>query len=83
MPRCPIPTSSRNQKKAIKGNVIGVLVSPITVPNPVVTPVTASSPTPPATSGGQTAASNPTPPATSTGPTVAATPHTAVNGVSA
>ncbi|HTB75774.1 MAG TPA: hypothetical protein VK762_21140 [Polyangiaceae bacterium] len=70
-------TMGSDQKKAIKGDVTGVLVTPITVP-PSVTPVPATSgPTTPATSGGPTAASTPTTPATSTGPTVAATPHTA------
>jgi hypothetical protein len=70
-------TMGSDQKKAIKGDVTGVLVTPITAA-PSVTPVPATSgPTTPATSGGPTAASTPTTPATSTGPTVAATPHTA------
>jgi hypothetical protein len=71
-------TMGPNQKKAIKGDVIDVLVTPITGPSPVVTPVpTPSGPTTPAASVGPTAASTPTTPATSVGPTVAATPHTA------
>ena len=70
-------TMGSDQKKAIKGDVTGVLVTPIKA-GPSVTPVPATSgPTTSATSGGPTAASIPTTPATSTGPTVAATPHTA------
>ena len=66
-------TLGTKQKKAIKGDVTGVLVTPITAPAPTVTPP--SSPTAPATSVGTTAASSPTAPATSVGTTAAATPH--------
>jgi hypothetical protein len=59
-------TMGSKQKEAIKGDVTGVAVTPITAPSPTVTPP--SGPTIPATSGGTTAASS---------PTAAATPHTA------
>ena len=67
-------TLGTNQKKGIKGDVTGVLVTPITASPPIVAP---SSPTAPATSTGTTAASSPTAPAASGVTTVAATPHTA------
>ena len=67
-------TLGTNQKKAIKGDVTGVLVTPITASPPTVAP---SSPTAPATSTGTTAASTPTAPATSGVTTAAATPHPA------
>ena len=68
-------TMGSKQKKGIKGDVTGVLVTPITAPAPVVT--APSSPTAPATSVGSPAASSPTVPATSGSPTAAATAHTA------
>jgi hypothetical protein len=74
-------TLGTKQKKAVKGDVTGVLVTPITAPPPNVT--APSSPTAPATSTGPTAASKPiepTAPATSgSSPSTgaAATPHTA------
>jgi hypothetical protein len=52
-------TMGPKQKSAIKGNVTGVLVSPITGPTPVVTPVTTASPTSPATSTGTAFAATP------------------------
>jgi hypothetical protein len=67
-------TVGSNQKKGIKGDVTGVLVTPITASIPAVAP---SSPKAPATSTGATAASSPTPPATSGVPAAAATPHPA------
>jgi hypothetical protein len=68
-------TLGSKQKKGIKGDVTGILVTPITAPPPTVT--VPSGPTAPATSSGATAASGPTAPATSAGTTAAATPHTA------
>jgi hypothetical protein len=67
-------TLGTNQKKAIKGDVTGVLVTPITASHPTVAP---SGATAPATSTGTTAASTPTAPATSGVTTAAATPHPA------
>jgi hypothetical protein len=67
-------TVGSNQKKGIKGDVTGVLVTPITASTPAVAP---SSPKAPATSTGATAASSPTAPATSGVPAAAATPHPA------
>jgi hypothetical protein len=61
-------TMGSQQKKGIKGDVTGVLVTPIPAPAPVVT--APSGPTAPATSGGSTAAS-------SAPNGAAATPHTA------
>ena len=59
-------TMGSRQKEGIKGDVTGVVVTPIAAPSPTVTPP--SGPAAPATSGGTTAASS---------PTAAATPHTA------
>jgi hypothetical protein len=67
-------TMGSNQRKAIKGDVTGVLVTPIAGTPPTVT--APSSPTTPAPSAGPTAASSPTTPATS-GSSTAATPRTA------
>ena len=67
-------TVGPTKKKAIKGDVTGVLVTPMTGSPPTVAP---SSPTAPATSTGTTAASSPTAPATSGVTTAAATPHPA------
>jgi hypothetical protein len=58
-------TMGSRQKQGIKGDVTGVLMTPITAPPPVVTAPAPSAPTAPATSVGNTA--------TGTG----ATPHTA------
>jgi hypothetical protein len=71
-------TMGSNQKKAIKGNVVSVLVTPITASSPDVK--APSGPTAPATSTGTTAASGPVVPATSGGSQpigAAATLHTA------
>ena len=67
-------TLGSKQKSGIKGDVTGVIVTPINAPPDVTTP---SGPTAPATSTGTTAASSPSAPATSAGTTAAATPHTA------
>jgi hypothetical protein len=81
-------TMGSKQKAEVKGDVTGVVVTPVTAPTPGV-PVptsptapatsavpTASSPTAPATSAVPTA-SSPTAPATSAGPTAATALHTA------
>ena len=69
-------TMGAKQKAGVKGDVTGVVVTPVTAPSPVVT--APSSPTAPATSVGPAAASSPASPATSGASAVAAaTPHTA------
>jgi hypothetical protein len=69
-------TMGPQQKKVIKGDVSGVLVTPITDAPPTV--AAPGSPTAPATSGGTTAAPTPpVPPATSVGTPAGASPHTA------
>jgi hypothetical protein len=69
-------TMGSNQRKAVKGDVTGVVVTPIAGPTTTVT--APSSPTTPAPGAGPTAASSPTTPATSAGREAigAATPRT-------
>lgn len=68
-------TVGPQKKQGIKGDVTGVVVTPITASAPIVTAT--SGPAAPASSVGTTAASSPTAPATSAGTTAAAAPHTA------
>ena len=69
-------TMGKQQKKGIKGDVSGVLVTPITAAPPTV--AAPGSPTAPANSGGTTAAPTPpAPPATSVGTPATTAPHTA------
>jgi hypothetical protein len=62
-------TMGTKQKKGIKGDVTGIILTPVKASSPTVT--APSSPAPTATSTGIT------PPATSNGTTAATTPHTA------
>jgi hypothetical protein len=62
-------TMGTKQKKGVKGDVTGILLTPVKAPSPTV--ATPSSPAPTATSTGTT------PPAASNGTTAATTPHTA------
>ena len=62
-------TMGSKQKKDVKGNVIGITLTPLTAAHPVVTTANSSSPTAGATSTGATAAA--TAPAASTAPVAA------------
>jgi hypothetical protein len=66
-------TMGSKQKLSVKGDVTGVVVTPVKAPAPTVS--TPSSPTAPATSGSPTANSSPTAPATSGSPTATTTQH--------
>jgi hypothetical protein len=71
-------TMGPKQKLEVKGDVTGVVVTPVKAPDPTVPAPT--SPTAPATSGSPTASSSPTAPATSGSPTASGPTAPATSG---